>query len=347
MKEEKIKMVKILGAGISGLSAAITLARNGLNVEIFEKSSHAGGRFTREFQCLRNFGWTYIDPIMEFKELGISIKPIKKLTRIIRYSRSYSFEVVSDLKPIYYIVLRGKDENSIDVQLEKIALQYGIKIHYNTTIPRNKVNIVATGPSKADFVAYGERFEDMNIDDTGYVFLDTRYSPKGYLYILPGEKKGEGEIVNSSVDPTVSMQKIKLLYTRALQENSILKDFVYGATRKSIQKGIASSTKVDDLCQQQRYYVGEAAGFQDLAAGFGIRYAILSGCLAAGSILTGKPYSEQWSKTFMSQLEFERKRSQNIERLTNDDLDRIFQSINEKFGRIISLSEYESMRGVI
>ena len=32
---------------------------------------------------------------------------------------------------------------------------------------------------------------------------------------------------------------------------------------------------------------GEAAGFQDALWGFGIRYALLSGCLAARSLLSG------------------------------------------------------------
>ena len=87
--------IKILGAGISGLSAAIALTRSGLKVKVFEKRSHAGGRFKRDFQGLRNFGTPNINPLKEFEKLGIYVKPYKKLTRIVRYSRSHSFEVIN------------------------------------------------------------------------------------------------------------------------------------------------------------------------------------------------------------------------------------------------------------
>ena len=73
MKYSKHRLIKILGAGISGLSAAITLVKNGYETEVIEKSSHAGGRFKRDFQGLRNFGFNQIDPIEEFQKLGIKI----------------------------------------------------------------------------------------------------------------------------------------------------------------------------------------------------------------------------------------------------------------------------------
>lgn len=347
MESNNDNPIKISGAGISGLSAAVTLARNGLKVEVFEKGPYAGGRFTRDFQCLRDFGNATIDPIKEFEKLGIYIKPYKKLMRIVRYSQSHSFELISKNKPIYYVVLRGENEKSVDSQLEKSAIDQGATINYNTKLNISETDIVATGPSRVNFVAYGEIYEDTNFDDAGYVFLDRNYSPNGYLYVLPGEKKGEAEIINSSVDPIVSMQTIKLLYNRAIQENNILKDFLNGANRKSIQGGIACSTLLDTPYQNNRYYIGEAAGLQDVAAGFGIRYAVISGYLAAQSILTGEYYNEYISKTFKSQLEFERERSGNLKKLTNEKIDKIFQLINEKFGHELTIDEYESMRGVI
>lgn len=347
MKNDKQEPIRILGAGISGLSAAVTLARNGYMLEVFEKNSHVGGRFKHDFQGLRNFGNTNIDPVQELEKLGFYIKPYKKLMRIVRYSRSHSFEVVSNSKPIYYLVIRGKNKNSIDSQLADSAIGQGVNINYSTKLDINEVDIVATGPSRADSLAYGGLYHDVDIDDTGYVFLDKRYSPDGYFYLLPGEKKGEAEIVNTTFDPTVNMQKLKALYDQAIQENNFLKDLLDGATRKTVRGGIGCCTLLNKPCQHDKYYVGEAAGLQDVTAGFGIRYAIISGYLAAQSIMTGEDYNEQIAKTFKSQLEFERKRCENFKRLTNDDLDKIFQSINEKFGHELTIEEYESFRGVI
>jgi len=339
--------VKILGAGISGLSTAITLARNGLNVEVFEKSLHAGGRFKRDFQGLSNFGNLGIDSLKEFEKLGIYLKPYKKLMKIIRCSQSHSFEVFSDDKPIYYSVLRGENKNSIDSQFVTMAINLGVDIRFNIKFNPNDVNIVATGPYSGDSLAYGELYEDTNIDESGYAFLDKRYSPSGYLYVIPGERNGEAEIVNYSSDPSVDIKTLKLLYNRAVKENDILKDILDGATRKSTRGGIGCCSLLDEPFQNNRYYVGEAAGLQDVTAGFGIRYAIISGYLAAQSVLAGKNYSQLISKTFKPQLEFERKRSENFKKLTNREIDKIFQAINEKFGHEITVEEYESMRGEI
>jgi len=347
MKGDNYIPIKILGAGISGLSAAVTLAKNGSNAEVFEKCSHADGRFKRDFQCLRNFVNENIDPINELQNIGIHIKPYKKLMKIVRYSQSHRFEVISDNKPIYYLVLRGKDKNSIGSQLEKLAISQGVKIYYNTRLSINDVDIVATGPRKADSIAYGEIYEDTNINETCHVFLDNKYSPNGYLYVLPGEKKGEAEVINGTCDRTISMQTIKSLYNRAIRENDILRGLLDGATRKSIQGGIGYFTLLKKPYKDNRYYVGEAAGLQDVTAGFGMRYAIISGYLAAQSILTGKDYNQLMTKTFRSQLEFERKRSENFKKLTNKEIDKIFYSINEKFGHELKIEEYESIRGCI
>ena len=43
---------------------------------------------------------------------------------------------------------------------------------------------------------------------------------------------------------------------------------------------------------------GEAAGFQDALWGFGIRYALLSGCLAARALLSGADYDRLWKRRF-------------------------------------------------
>ena len=47
--------IKILGAGISGLTASINLAKGGFDVTVFEKSSSVGSRFHNDFQGLENW----------------------------------------------------------------------------------------------------------------------------------------------------------------------------------------------------------------------------------------------------------------------------------------------------
>ena len=44
MKNSEIYDVLVIGAGVSGLSAAVELASRGLKVLVCEKAPHAGGR---------------------------------------------------------------------------------------------------------------------------------------------------------------------------------------------------------------------------------------------------------------------------------------------------------------
>ena len=48
--------------------------------------------------------------------------------------------------------------------------------------------------------------------------------------------------------------------------------------------------------------IGEQAGFQDALAGFGMRYALRSGLLAARSIIEGTDYTELWRRELLPLL---------------------------------------------
>ena len=49
-------VIRILGAGLSGLAAATILAKNGKKVEVYETRQDSGARFDGDFQGLEN--WT-------------------------------------------------------------------------------------------------------------------------------------------------------------------------------------------------------------------------------------------------------------------------------------------------
>ena len=67
-----MKNIKILGAGLSGLSAAINLAKVGYNVDVFEKRSDCGGRFKDDLEGLENWS-SNIDVLGELKSMNIRI----------------------------------------------------------------------------------------------------------------------------------------------------------------------------------------------------------------------------------------------------------------------------------
>jgi flavin-dependent dehydrogenase len=55
--------------------------------------------------------------------------------------------------------------------------------------------------------------------------------------------------------------------------------------------------------RHKKLYIGESAGFQDCLWGFGMKYAILSGYLAAKSFIDGSDYDVLWKKELEQMIE--------------------------------------------
>ena len=73
-----MRKIKIIGGGLSGLSAAITLAREGFEVDIYEIHEDVGKRFHGDIEGLEN--WSEKEDILkEFGKMNIgsiSFRPI-------------------------------------------------------------------------------------------------------------------------------------------------------------------------------------------------------------------------------------------------------------------------------
>ncbi len=67
-----MKKIIILGAGLSGLTAAINLAKSGYTVDVYEKNKDVGMRFNGDIQGLENWS-DKKDIIKELKERNIDI----------------------------------------------------------------------------------------------------------------------------------------------------------------------------------------------------------------------------------------------------------------------------------
>ena len=96
-----------------------------------------------------------------------------------------------------------------------------------------------------------------------------------------------GELVSRELDKVIlTFQKIV--------------DFSINNRKKFVGYGdffIPNSAKLHN-----RIYVGEATGFQDCYFGFGMKYAFLSGYLAAKSIIEEKDYDKLWKECFLAQM---------------------------------------------
>ena len=130
----KSEPVHILGAGLSGLSAAIILSKNGYDVHVHEIRSDSGARFDGDFQGLEN--WTGSkDFFDEMREWGLDPDSFK----------SDAFSVVDLIHPddeitqpitdgvAFRVVERGTDEHCIDQGFKRMAIEAGATIPVSYT----------------------------------------------------------------------------------------------------------------------------------------------------------------------------------------------------------------------
>jgi len=288
-----MKTIKILGAGIAGLTAAINLKIAGFDVEVHERKKFCGKRI-KDFEFLEN--WMFKDNILKFlKSINIKtefyMKPYHKLEV---FSPSSDKFVGLSREPFMYLIKRGHLKDSIDSSLERQAKKLKIKIKYNSKIKHSEANIISTGPHKSTWTAFGIKFK-CNLPDNAAVILDNTLSNTAYSYIVINNKIGE----ITSCNPVGTKDLKKRLETTIKRFEKIYSIKV--KKKEYFAGGVDFHFSLKENINNQ-LYIGEAAGFQDNLAGFGMGYAFRSGYLAAKSIIKKKDYDKLWKKEFLKQL---------------------------------------------
>lgn len=282
MKKEKIHIV---GAGPAGLVAAINLARNGYPVTIYEMKDDVGKRFNGDYQGIENWS-SDIDARQFLNQLGLAnnfrFEPCKKGDFFNPNGEQYHFQMS---RPLFYLVERGCRDGSLDQGLKKQALQAGVEFEWEHSIhqaPPGKV-IASTGPQTADAIARGIVFNTSH-QDYYAAFLDDEVAPQGYAYLVVNNGRATfATCMFSKFSDAHSLYKAALYQMREHVDIDINEPRYFG--------GYVNFFLNQPLVKADRiYYVGETAGFQDALFGFGMRYAMHSGYLAAKSIMEGLSY---------------------------------------------------------
>lgn len=281
-----MKSVKILGAGPSGLSAAINLSREGYNVDIFERNSDVGTSIKGNLQGIENWSEDQ-DVIEEFKNMNIKtnflFEPFNDL-RITNGQQNWDF---SCKKPAFYILKRGTDENSLDQGLKNQALDNGVNIRFDETAPVSDMDIIATGgdPRFKFAVGKGISFETEH-ENIAVGLVNNYHALKGYSYLLVSN--GFGCIATTLFG---GFQDINKYFKRTLDE--FLTNFDLNIKNPNKFSGYGSFSN-SIIKKEDQILIGEIAGFQDLLWGFGTRNAIKSGFIASKSILDGNEYKDYY-----------------------------------------------------
>lgn len=282
--------ITILGAGLSGLTAAINLANEGYTVDVYEKNEDVGARFNGDLQGLEN--WSEKKDILEqLKEMNIEINfdcdPFSKLVLTnLSKTREISFR-----RPLFHVVKRGSFSGTIDYGLKVQALKLGVNLHFGGTLSENEADIVATGPVPEEVfgIVKGVVFRT-GLADVAIVVVNDSLAFKGYSYLLITRKYGciGAAVFNELWRVNECFERTREFFVGKLDlDMRGLKEFG-GVGSFSLRGGKKETT----------LYVGEAAGLQCFLWGFGMRFAIMSGYLAAQSVIDGEDYGEFVKKHF-------------------------------------------------
>ncbi|GJM15996.1 MAG: NAD(P)/FAD-dependent oxidoreductase [Thermodesulfobacteriota bacterium] len=290
--------VHIIGAGPASCVAAINLAKAGIAVVIHEQKSDVGSRFNGDFQGIENWS-TNMDALEFLSSIGISINFLCDPYSIgTFYGPSMKEYIIRTSRPLFYLIKRGTDSNSLDQGLKQQAIDSGVKIIWNDRIKHShyQTTIIGTGPRAADVIAKGITFRTSH-NDACFGFLNNEIAAKGYAYLLVN--KGQATFATILYE---DFQKTQIYFQRALET-------MQSVVKIDIEKPKDFGGFGNFILNQDRNYkedvllIGEAAGFQDALWGFGLRYALLSGYLAANSILTGKSYNQMCSEKILPLME--------------------------------------------
>ncbi len=286
--------ITIAGAGPAGLACAIVLARAGRRVVVHEHQNRVGARFHGDFQGLDN--WTGDSNVLD--ELGshgiranFECHPVRGGIAYDAWGATYPY---SSSAPIYYLVRRGKDAGTLDSGLLQQALDAGVEVRFGNRYHANDARIVSCGPRGADVIAVGYLFQT-EMPDGAWICFNRELAPQGYSYLLI--HAGRGTVASC-------------IFTDFKREQHYLQKTVdffrecVGMKMDSPRKfgGYGNYFLPKTGIRGGSLVLGESAGFQDPLAGFGIRYALRSGILAARSLLEGVDYNSLWRRDLLQLL---------------------------------------------
>lgn len=282
------------------MTAAITLAREGYQVTLHEKEESVGG-------LGKHHPAIHMTPI-DFQKMkdyiGIDVEPcFSELKRF----KAYIYSKIVHFHPRHlYVTERGSQKSSLDYFLYQIAVEEGVNFEFSHPLTQEMIpdipekSIIATG-------SYSTLFQSLNLRHNPFIhfdgcmktqqtdafclaYFDTILAGYGYGYIAAKEGVASVELdfhPSQPYETYLEQFKHLLKKTENLEVNSwsLVKDNI--PEQIHLFKTIQKKTCI---------FAGAISGFHDPFFGFGVNSALISGKIAATTVISKRKGIEEFNR---------------------------------------------------
>lgn len=275
--------IRIVGAGVAGLSAAIALARRGARVEMFERRPAAAAPRPLRWDAVEN--WTTpADLRSHLADWAIDASPFHAPAAVDVRAFDGEPHPLAPARPLLYVVRRGDGMASLDAQLEAQARALGVCIHRGATRADEYADVWATGTPRRGFFLDTSLTFRTRLSDQVTILVDPVLTPMAcaYLIVVDGTATLAVLLTRGFADARRRLGDTVKVFQR-------LRPFDMRDAR--LRSGFGGAPALFGARRAGPLRVGEAGGLLDYLWGFGIRHALASGVLAARAIVEGDDYA--------------------------------------------------------
>ena len=126
------RRIRIAGAGVSGLMAAIRLVQHGASVEVFERGHDSGANHAPRFDAIENWS-TEADFRQVLSAWHLEI-PIRQFAEFEVFDSRADGRRAAPERPLFYVVRRGTEHGSLEQVLKRQALELGVTLWYHAPL---------------------------------------------------------------------------------------------------------------------------------------------------------------------------------------------------------------------